>query len=93
MPLNLPFNYFVLQKLICQDKYKKIELKLKHKNARSANIANIVYYGKTRISKVRNLKLHDTHVTLLFHEVNISLNLAPSVRLGFFQSIADHQLN
>ena len=56
MPLHLPFNYFVLQKLICQDKYKKIELKLKHKNARSANIANIanfVYYGKTRISKVR----------------------------------------
>ena len=35
-------NYHVLKELICQDKYKKIQLKLKHKNARSANNANLV---------------------------------------------------
>ena len=31
-----------LKELICQDKYKEIKLKLKHKNARSANIVNFV---------------------------------------------------
>ena len=40
MSLNLPINYYVLQELTCQDKYKKIKLKLKHKNAGSVNNAN-----------------------------------------------------
>ena len=44
MLLNLLIIYYVLKELIdlCQDKYPKIRLKLKHKNARSANIANFV---------------------------------------------------
>ena len=32
---------------MCQDKHKKIKRKLEHKNARSANIANLCNYGKT----------------------------------------------
>ena len=42
MILNLLINYYVLKELIYQDKYKKIKLELKHKNARSANIANFL---------------------------------------------------
>ena len=39
-------NYFyVLKEPTCQDEYKKMKLKLKHKNARSANIANCVYWN------------------------------------------------
>ena len=40
MLLNLLNNYHVRKELICQDKYKKIKLKLKHNNARSTDIAN-----------------------------------------------------
>ena len=35
-------NYYVSNKLIRQDKYKKIKLKMKHKKLRSANNANFV---------------------------------------------------
>ena len=43
--LNVLINYYELKELICQDKYKKIQLKLAHENARtgrSENIANFV---------------------------------------------------
>ena len=42
MQLNLLINCYVLKELICQDKYKKIKLKLKYKIARSVNITNFV---------------------------------------------------
>ena len=42
MLFNLLFGYYVWKERLCQDKYKKIELKLKHENARSANIVNFV---------------------------------------------------
>ena len=32
--------FYILKELICQAKYKEIKLKLEHKSARSANIAN-----------------------------------------------------
>ena len=35
MVLNLLIKYYVLQKLISQDKYKTIKLELKHRNANS----------------------------------------------------------
>ena len=41
MLLNLLNSYYVLKKLTCLDKYKKIKLKLKHKNVRSVNTASI----------------------------------------------------
>ena len=40
MLLNVLINYFRLKNL-CQDKYKKIKLKLKHANAKSANTASL----------------------------------------------------
>ena len=42
MLLNFLISLLCIEKLICQDKYKKIKLKLKHKNVRSANIGNFV---------------------------------------------------
>ena len=33
MLLILLINYYVLKELKCEDKYKKIKLELKHKNA------------------------------------------------------------
>ena len=42
MLLNLLINFYVLRKLIYQNEYKKIKLKLKHKTAGSANITNFV---------------------------------------------------
>ena len=35
-------KFYVLIELICQGKYKKIKIKLKHKKSRSANIAKFV---------------------------------------------------
>ena len=40
MLLNLLINDNVLKEMICQDKYRKIKLLLKQKQARSANIAD-----------------------------------------------------
>ena len=40
MLLNLLINYYVFKELIYQGKYKEIQLKLTHKSAKSANIAN-----------------------------------------------------
>ena len=37
---NFLINYYVFKELMCQDKYKKRKPKVKHKNARSAHIAN-----------------------------------------------------
>ena len=42
MLFNLLFGYYVWKELLWQDKYKKIELRLKYENARSANIVNFV---------------------------------------------------
>ena len=42
MLLNLLINFKILKKLTCQDKYKKIKLKLEHKNARSGIITDFV---------------------------------------------------
>ena len=42
MLLNLLINYYIQTELIYQDKYKKIKLKLKHKYARPAKVANFV---------------------------------------------------
>ena len=45
MLLNLLNNYYVLKELTCLDKYKKIKLKRKPKNARSVNIATTANYN------------------------------------------------
>ena len=42
MLLSFLINYYVINEVICQEKYKKIKLKLKHNNARSTNTANFV---------------------------------------------------
>ena len=42
MLLNLPINHYVLKEMIWHDKYKKIQLKLKHKSVGPGNIANFV---------------------------------------------------
>ena len=42
MLFNFVINNNELKELMCQDKYKKIKLKLKHKNAKSANTVNFV---------------------------------------------------
>ena len=45
MPLNLLIKSFVLKELIYLDNYNKIQIKLKHKNARfgrSVNMAKFV---------------------------------------------------
>ena len=44
MLFNLLINYYALKELIYQDKYKKIQLELKHRNVKSANAANIVNF-------------------------------------------------
>ena len=46
MFLNLLINCYVLIELTCQDKYKKIELKLKQKYARFVNTAVLVKLRK-----------------------------------------------
>ena len=44
MLINPLINYYVLKELTCQDKYKKIQLKLKHKNVTPANFGNTANY-------------------------------------------------
>ena len=44
--LFLLVDYYILKELVCQDKYKKIKLKLKHKYARSSNNVNVRNYEK-----------------------------------------------
>ena len=41
MVLNLLINYCVLKELMCEDKCKKIQLKLKHRKDRSDRSGNI----------------------------------------------------
>ena len=48
MLFNLLTNYDISKELMCQNKYKKIQLKLKHKCARSVRYANFTDYGKPR---------------------------------------------
>ena len=45
MLVSLLINY-VLKVLISEDEYKEMKLKLKHKNAISADIAKLCNYGK-----------------------------------------------
>ena len=48
MLLNLLINYYGLKERICRDKYKKIKLKLKHKNPRSADICQLCVITQNR---------------------------------------------
>ena len=43
MLINLGINYYVVKELICQDKYKKIKIKLKHRFARTIYITNFLW--------------------------------------------------
>ena len=40
MVLNIVINYYLLKGLVYQDKYKKEQPKLQHKNAKSGRLTN-----------------------------------------------------
>ena len=56
MLFNRLINYYVLEEIMCQNKYKKIKLKLKHKYARLPTLPTLCNYEKC--SKVRINKVH-----------------------------------
>ena len=66
MLLNLLINYYGLKKRICRDKYKKIKLKLKHKNPRSVNISQLCV-----ITQNRDWDENDQQLLTLYFKQNI----------------------